>query len=330
MSWFRSITDPRAENNNTRYYTSGGTSWGPLFSALWLGGSYLSFYGSNDGLVPVSYAYNPRGTHIFTRSLDHDNIRKGSDVFPTVNSYVNTMWRGMEQAEPVALDTTNPLAKTGTSSILRGGPIAADTRATRDSILVERGAQHLTLDLMSNTPDLALTWTDPAGKTYSAKPVKGSGELFANAYHYSVEVDAPVAGTWQMSAAYSGKQAAAYLLVADVQSTLTVQLARDPALTFAPGSSLPISVQVADAQGRSVTALQVSGDVRMDGAGTPAHFTLQAGGNRLTQALALPNATGVANLSITIKGQLSDGSSFEREIATSVPVVAKGASLRTR
>ena len=333
MSWFRSITDPRPENNNTRYYTSAGTSWGPTFSALWFGGSYLSFYGSNDGLVPVTYAYNPRGTHVFTRNLDHDSIRIGSNVFPTVNDYVGTLWRSGAEAPAQALDEPNPLAQATGSSLLRGGPIPAAGSApatVRDSILIEPATQQVTLDLLSNTPDLALTWTAPSGQTYGAKPVAAQDEMFNGAYHYAVTVTAPAAGTWQMRATHAGQAVAAYLLVANVQSPLTVQLTRDPALTFAPGSTLPIQVSVTDTQGRGVTALQVSGTVTLDGAGAPLRFTAQSTGNGLTQRLTLPNATGVANLSLTVTGRLSDGSRFERQIATSVPVVTPGAQLRTR
>ncbi|MDQ2808817.1 MAG: hypothetical protein M3Z04_18220 [Chloroflexota bacterium] len=334
MSWFRSITDPRPENNNTRYYTSAGTSWGPTFSALWFGGSYLSFYGSNDGLVPVTYAYNPRATHVFTRNLDHDSIRIGSNVFPTVDTYVNSLWRtGAETPTDSPMDAQNPATQVTGSNILRGGPIPAAGSApttVRDSILIEPAAQQVTLDLLSNTPDLALSWTAPNGQTYGAKPAATQDEMFNGAYHYAVTVAAPAAGNWQMRATHAGKDAAAYLLVAAVQSPLTVQLTRDPALTFAPGSALPIQVRVSDAQGRTVTALQVSGDVTLDGAGTPSHFTAQATGNGLAQRLTLPNATGVANLSLTVTGRLADGSRFERQIATSVPVVAKGAQLSTR
>lgn len=331
MSWFRSITDGRPENNNTHYYTSGGTSWGPTLSALWFGGSYLSFYGSNDGLVPVSNAYNPRGTHIFTRDLDHDNIRMGSTVFPTVNNYVNTLWRAGASAEPAAGAPGNPLAATGSSSILRGGPIPAGgsskTGVARDQIPVEPGATHLALDLLSNVADLDLRWTAPNGKVYTAKAVRGVGEVFGQAYHYQVAVDAPAAGTWRLVAAHSGAQAAAYLLAAQVQSPVAVAITRDPARTFAPGAGLPIQVRATDAAGRQVISLQVMGTMALDGKGATTPFAVQGAGAYVAPTVVLPKATGVANLSITVRGQLSDGSNFEREAVISVPVVAKGAGL---
>lgn len=328
MSWFRSITDNRPENELTRYYTGAGTSWGPFFSALWFGGSYLSFYGPDDGLVPAASAHNPRATHIFTLNLDHDSVRMGRTVFPTVNPYVQTLWRSGMTPEAPPIDPTNPQAHTTAGSILRGGPIDP-TRGAADSIPVERGATHLTLDLVSNVANLALVWTAPDGAVYTAKPVPDTSGYFRGGTHYIVDVDAPVAGTWRFRVRNPAATPAAYLLMADLASPLTVTLDRAPALTFAPGSALPVTVQATGAGGRAVTHLQVSGDVALDG-GQARPIPAQAGGASLPLVLPLPNATGVANLSLTIRGQFSDGSPFERSLATSLAVVAPGATLPMR
>lgn len=332
MSWYRSITDPRAENAGTRYYTGGGTSWGPLFSALWFGGSYLSGWGDNDGLVPLRYSTNPRGTSIFTRNLDHDNVRMGSTVFPTVNPYVSSLWRAAAPAPAPAPANMTPPQPGDSSNILRGGPIAAGSKekpaVTRDGIAVEPGVRHLTLDLLSNVDMLDLRWTAPDGTLYPAKPVAGQGEIFSKAYHYQVDVDAPAAGAWNLRLTNAGAQAA-YLLVANLQSPVQVELTRDPALTFAPGSPLALQVRASDTSGRQVAGLQVQGDVTLDGAAGTAGFSAQGSGARLAPTVTLPAGSGVANLSLTVRGQLSDGSSFERQIVTSVPVVGKGQSLPT-
>ena len=98
------------------------------------------------------------------------------------------MWRGWgpEQGEskiatptavPATADSADPTAQAGSSSILRGGPLAANS-ATTDQITVETGATGLTLDLISNLADLDLTWTAPNGKQYTAQPTAGSGEFF--------------------------------------------------------------------------------------------------------------------------------------------------------
>lgn len=336
MSYFRSITDNRPENGQTHYYTGGGTSWGPLFSAMWWGGSYLNFYGQNDGLVTVTSAHNPLATHVFTRALDHDNVRMGRNVFPTVDTYVSSLWRG---TAPDALERqpapamANPLANSTASSILRGGPISPDpTASTTDQVPVESGATHLALDLLSNSPTLDLVWTAPGGKTYTTRlqhPQPDQEGYFKGGYHYVVDVDAPAPGSWRMAVTDVARQPAtsAYLLVANISSPLTLTVSRDPALTFAPGSSVPIEVSAADASGRTITALQLTADVTLDGAGHPQIFAQQGSGDTLRTALPLPAKNGIANLSITFTGLLSDGNRFERSIATSVPVVARGTLL---
>jgi hypothetical protein len=328
MSWFRSITDNRPENELTHYYTGAGSSWGPWFSALWFGGSYLSFSGQNDGLVTAPNAHNPRATHVFTRNLDHDSVRMGRTVFPLMDPYLHSLWRGGSQPEAPVPDPTNPQAHTTAGSILRGGPIDPATGAA-DSILVERGATHLTLDLVSNGAGLSIVWTAPDGTTYQPKPVGDTTGYFRGGTHYIVDVDAPAAGTWRFQARNPAARSAAYLLMADLASSLTVTLDRDSALTFVPGSALLLSVQATDAQGRAVTHLQVSGDLALDG-GKAQPIPPQTGGATARPVLTLPNATGVANLSLTIRGQLSDGSPFERSLATSLAVVAPGASLPVR
>ncbi len=328
MSYFRSITDNRTENNLTHYYTGAGTSWGPLFSDLWWGGSYLSFYGQNDGLVTVTSAHNPRATHVFTRNLDHDSVRVGRNVFPTVNSYVNSLWRTGLTPETPAIDPTNPQAHSTAGSILRGGPIDNKTGATTE-IPVERGATHLTLDLISNVASLTLRWTAPDGTTYSARPIADTSDYFQGGVHYVVDVDAPAPGTWRLQMQNPAATPAAYLLVADLASPLTVALDRDPALTFTPGSTLPLTIGATVGKGRAVTTMQVSGDVALDG-GKAQPITPQAGGATVRPVLTLPSGSGVANLSLTIRGQLSDGSPFERSLATSLAVVAPGASLPVR
>lgn len=64
MAKFRSTIDNNPAAKLNRYYTVTGTSWGPVFSALSMGGLYLSSYGSNDGLVNEWSAKLPYGTHL--------------------------------------------------------------------------------------------------------------------------------------------------------------------------------------------------------------------------------------------------------------------------
>ena len=337
MNYFRSITDGRGENGYTRYYTSAGTDWGP--STLWWGGLFLNPWGSNDGLVTVNNAQLPSwySSHVRTSYLNHDNMRMGSRSMYLVNSYLNSYWRnwmGPEQAEgklnppvvPATADTPNPTAHAASASILRGGPIAADGAATTDQITVETGATGLTLDLISNLAGLDLTWTAPDGKQYTAQATTGAGEFFSNAYHYVVKVDAPQAGAWRLNVRNTTGRPAAYGLVANVTSPVTVALDRDPAQVFAPGGKLPVRLTAIDADGRAIRNLHVTGILRLnDGAAQP--FTVPAGRDATQATVDLPNAAGVANLTFTVSGQLGDGSAFERTVVTSVAVAGADGKL---
>lgn len=326
MNYFRSITDNRAENNSTRYYTGAGTSWGPLFSALWWGGSYLSFYGTNDGLVPTNNARNPRGTHVFTRNLDHDSIRLGRTVFSTLDPTVRSLWRGDEGLEtPLAPEPSNPTAHMPAGSIMRGGPLAGGVGAIAE-VPVEEGATHLTLDVLSDGRYLDVIWTAPDGERYIGKARAGGGtEYFRQAYHYTLDLEAPAAGTWRVSLRNRAAEATAYLLVADITSSITVALDRPAALTFAAGSDLGITVRVG-AGDRLLTGLEVQelGPLgTLDRKARP--MTLRPSRGEAYGTLPLPDTAGVVPLSLIITGRLSDGTTFERDIATSVALVMSGA-----
>jgi hypothetical protein len=336
MNYFRSITDNRWENTYAHYYTVAGTDWGP--APLWFGGLFLSPWGSNDGFVTVNNTRLPTwySTHVRTSYLNHDNIRTGWASMGLINSNLSTFWRGWgpEQGErkldtpvtaPPTAETDNPTAHVAGGSILRGGPLAAGATTT-DQITVETGAKNLTLDLISNLAGLEMTWTAPDGTQYTAKATAGMGEYFGNAAHYVVQVDAPAAGAWHLSVRNPTTQAAAYGVLANVTSPVTVALDRDPAPVFAPGSTLPIRLSATDANGRAIRNLQVAGVLRLND-GAPQALTVPAGRDTVQARVDLPHTAGVANLTFTVSGQLGDGSAFERTLVTSVAVVGADGKL---
>jgi pimeloyl-ACP methyl ester carboxylesterase len=336
MGYFRSVTDGRGENGYTQYFTSAGNDWGP--STLWWGGLFLSPWGNNDGLVTVNNARLPSwySLHVRTSYLNHDNMRMGSRSMFLINSWVGSFWRnwGPEQGErqldqpvtvPAPVETASATAQVASGSILRGGPLAPGATAT-DQITVESGTKNLTLNLISNLADLDMIWTAPNGTQHTAKATTGTGEYFSNASHYVVKVDAPQAGAWRLSVRNPTGKAAAYGVVANMASPLTVTLDRDPAPAFAPGSTLPIRLSATDANGRAISNLQVTAALRLND-GAAQTFTVPAGLDRVAASVDLPPTAGVANLTFTVSGQLSDGSAFERTLVTSVAVVGADGKL---
>src|SRR5699024_2118798 len=59
MEAFRAIMDEKEHATSNDYYTLGGTGWSGGSGSIWLGGMYLSQYGSNDGVVTAGSSALP-------------------------------------------------------------------------------------------------------------------------------------------------------------------------------------------------------------------------------------------------------------------------------
>ena len=328
MSYFRSVTDSRAENGYVHYATSAGTSHGSLFGKLWWGGAYLQPYGDNDGAVTLTSAHLPLGTHVFTDSrLDHDGMAVGHNTWSRVLPYATSLWRGAapaQQPPPARAPgaAPDPYAALNAADIIRGGPLAG--RAV-ERFPVESGAQALNVAVLAPGP-LTVSLRAPDGRRYRPTAVS-SGDTnvpLGTATQHIFQIAAPLADEWQ---AEIGAQApvalarpappSAYLLVAEIQSDLRVDLSRPAGPpTFAPGAAPQFQVAARDRAGSLAgvqTEVHLSGDK-----GAPGSTTRQGAAPRV----ALPTAPGVYNLSLTVRGLDRRGLPFERSLTTSFGVGA--------
>jgi hypothetical protein len=327
MSYFRSISDSRTENSYVHYDTSAGTSHGSLFGKLWWGGAYLQAYGANDGAVTLTSAYHPRGTQIFTDSrLDHDAMAVGHNTWSRVLPYAASLWRGAGPAQLAPLPVVaavDPYAALNAGDIIRGGPLAG--RAV-ERFPVESGAQALNLAVLAAGP-LNISLRAPDGRRYSPTAVSSSDPTvpLGNATQHIFQIAAPLAGEWQAEigaaapvALGRATPAGAYLLVAEIQSNLRVDLSRPAGPpTFAPGAAPQFQVAAHDRTG-SLAGVQTEVHLS-DDKGAPGSSTTSQGANL---RVALPAAPGVYNLSLTVRGLDRRGLPFERSLTTSFAVGA--------
>lgn len=326
MSYFRSVSDNRAENSYVRYATSAGTNHGSLFGKLWWGGAYLQPYGDNDGAVTLTSAHLPRGTHVFTDSrLDHDDMVVGHNTWSRVLPYAAGLWRDTAPAQLAPLPAVaapDPYAALNAADIIRGGPLAG--RAV-ERFPVESGAQALNLAVLAPGP-LNITLRAPDGRGYRPTVVSNgdAGAPLGNATQHIFQIPAPLAGEWQAEIGAATPVAlgratpgTAYLLVAQIQSDLRVDLSRPTGSpTFAPGAAPQFQVAAHDGAGslgNVQTEAHLSGDKVVPGAAT------RQGSN---VRVALPAAPGVYNLSLTVRGTDRRGLPFERSLTTSFAVGA--------
>jgi hypothetical protein len=87
MSVFRSTYDDNLSRSGVTFYQAGGTDHGQPGTVLYVGGTFLSQYGSSDGFVPVSSTLGmPGAKYLFVRSYNHDNILVGHNSFPFIDA----------------------------------------------------------------------------------------------------------------------------------------------------------------------------------------------------------------------------------------------------
>ncbi len=324
MRHFRSLTDPRSENADVRFWTAGGTNHGPWFTSLWYGGNYLSRYGPNDGLVTVASSYHPREyRRLFTADLNHDNIRKGSAVWSDVEPAVHALWRTTPPTSTEELAPASVAAGEAEPSnlILRGGQLSEPFERLR--LLLEAGVRRITFDLLSNRSDLEVTVVDPQGRRYQADAPVPNADVFRGAFHHMTTLPAPEMGEWTVE--LQGDAGTAYLLVTTVDSPLEVTVTR--AAGVLPEQQIDVEVR-AQAHGQPapevVVAVQLTGTSQTPG--QSGHMNIQRhvgaqGQGSVTAQLTAPEASGLYGVGITVTGAGPDGSRFERSFPENVAVL---------
>ncbi|MDM5155802.1 hypothetical protein QUF88_19005 [Bacillus sp. DX1.1] len=320
MAQFRSIIDNNPNAKLNRYYTVAGTSWGPAFSALSLGGLYLSAYGSNDGLVNEWSAKLPYGTHLFTDSrFDHDNIRKGSAVFSRIEPYLRT---SVVTSVPFtsnnsSQETTDGKNITSNQNVLGGELIqnnwvdqtfAVDTK-TEGVVSVLTASSEVQIQLIS-----------PSGKVYTNKDSKetvgNEDSYFKGASIRIFKIDQMEIGQWHVKILTTG-QKDAYMIITDYKQDAPFTLKmpgkikaekaefqlKQSTKSSINQDNLSVTVRVVDREGKLVSQ---SSQLRKLDAITFTGFL-----NNITQS-------GVYNVTIDMKGPNTEGKAYTRTIVRSV------------
>ncbi|KFN00977.1 hypothetical protein D0U04_17885 [Bacillus clarus] len=322
MAQFRSLIDNNPAVKLNRYYTVAGTSWGPVFSALSMGGLYLYSYGSNDGLVNEWSTRLPYGTHLFTDSrFDHDNIRKGSAVFSRIEPYLRTASAAIA---PLAsnydsYEKVDELNTTSNQNIL-GGELLQN-KWEDQTFAVDKKAEGV-VTVLTASSDVEIQLLSPTGKVYTNKDsaiATGEGEsFFKGATIRTFKFDGMEVGDWHVKM-MATKQKDAYMIVTDYKkeapfvlnmpakikiNKTQYELKKSPAASEMKGD-LSLTVRVMNKEGKVISE---SNEIQ----------TL----NKTTFTGALKNIKqpGVYNVTIDIKGVNKEGKPYNRTIVKSVYV----------
>lgn len=307
MTYVRSITDPRSENNNVLAYAARGTK------CDWYNPACALIGGADDGVVPNwSVWANGRDTHISDRS----DLRHG-EVHQTQRYNVSWLFGYLGRATATEGDskTDNPFASRNGSlvvqsnMILRGGEVAG---ASVELLPVENGIAALDLTVIA-TADVTVSAISPSGKRYDFSPVEVSADAILRGNTYNARITRPESGDWQVTMTSSADSdfRVGYFLKAALEGGISVRVANDLRTVFQPGAAFPLRIAVAG-RTQNVVATATLRDNNQN-------VVSQANG--LEAALALPATDGIYNLDITVTGLTADGKPFERTLVTSIAVV---------
>ncbi|WP_139785728.1 alpha/beta fold hydrolase [Cytobacillus gottheilii] len=304
MAQFRAETDAHANILKNAYYTVAGTHRGPAFSALWMGGQYLSSHGANDGLVNEWSTKLPYAAHLFTdASLDHDHIRVGGKVFSRIEPYLRNS--AVSQTRVSTLEKPAPITA-NSSEFIHGGPLDKQKKVKIPFYM--DGRSQPAFQLYTASKDIEASLVSPSGKVYQNIGIaKQEGfSVFHGAEQSAFERIKVEEGVWSFQiTSYAEKDA--YFFMADLNETLQYSL------------SLPGKVKQGDKQMELHSPSSLKN--------TKYHIkVIDRNGNMVTenttaddqQLIPKVKDSGVYNLTIEVTGTNTAGKKVTRTIVRSV------------
>lgn len=317
MANYREQTDSHSDAGKNTYYTAAGTHWGPTLSALWFGGSYLSSHGENDGLVNVWSTSLPYGNHLFTKDVDHDEIRTGTAAFAEIDSVLRSA-QAVETKQDSRQEASPPNEESA-DHFVRGGPITA-SQLTEETIPVDASSEQVLFTVLTKSPEVEIQLISPTGKVYTETSdtfSRATDETFfqgAAIQMFHLKGDQVESGNWMMQ--MNSSQSDAYLLT-------TTFFGSDPLSFSLPvktdSNHFPLQINWEEADLR-----QVEGTIKViSPQGEELKTTkmsaqqLQKNSTDLADELGIKES-GTYNVTIDLQGKRADETPFARTIIRSV------------
>lgn len=339
MQAFRATTDPQVAGQDVRYYTAAGTDAGSQFSGLWLSGIYLSPFGPNDGAVTLASTVLPSADTPIVLPVDHYEIKRGHTAFPWIDAALRGSLSHLHMPLIMGPDQGSPEPGVQSQLVRRGGMIRTIATA---KLPIESGVLKVTVDLMVPKETVTATVTTPDGLSHPMQLIPPTGEGLLGSVTHLVHVeDSPVAGEWTFT--MKSPSRSAYLLVAKIDSPLVVTL--DVTWGDAPSrqGTLWLRPHVEHNLGRP-RVHDMKGSIRRvlpeAGANDPLlrNPCWQRGNSEVEWAanlkgqgicsVELPPEEGIYVVSLTVKGEMPDGTDFERSFVRSLGVATRDTDRR--
>lgn len=313
MAAFRNDIDSEPLAYENDYYTLGGTDWGTPLSSTWLGGSYLSQYGENDGVVTAASSSLPDGEELAIGDWNHTTIRTG-DTFSAFESYL----LGTGDAGEVSASNEN-VKEEGSPALtqwIHGGPLMKNQQS-KTSIAIEENVDHVQFHLLSSEPIDHVNLINADGDNIfpEIETLQNEEGIFTGAYSQIISIDQPHAGNWELNMTSTVDNA--YLLIADYDTAFdalkkgTAELINHKEFTY------DLRIDSTEVQPQSIHATY-----HMTQASDPSNeqiFHIKEQSN-LSKRFSVTESGEVYNITIDIEGVTKAGEDFKRTIVDSIYV----------
>lgn len=289
MSQYRNMTDENPENIMP-IHTFAGNGGDKEFSKIWAGSLMLDRFGENDGVVTVQSANNPKGEHLGTLHLNHAQMGEGQFIW----SHLEPAISGTTVIEAVPVSAVPYCAPP--AQILKGGRLE---KGVNESFHVDGTVENLSISITvaGNTLPKYFILKAPDGiKVPLAAKRTANGIVRLRA-----AVHSPKVGRWKLTASSAHGAYCALLSL----------YGKNICYAFPEG----------------VAEERVGADLRIlrtyaDGYDVVGEYSYK-NGMFLPEPPSLEN--GLYNLEMNLRGELDDGSTFER---TLIRPLAEGRDLR--
>lgn len=314
MEDFRSTIEEKEHATTNDYYTLGGDGWSSGSSSIKFGGTYLSQYGSNDGVVTADSSALPGGEEIEIGDWNHSTVRTG-DTFPVFEDYLTAGGSSSHESSDANNADKN---ETSANQWVHGGPLTAGGNNTV-TIPVEDNVDEITLNLMTADSLEQINLIDPSGKNVDAdgQTVQDDDGYFPGAHNTMIRQVSPEAGEWQLDLP-AGKESA-YLLTVDYDTDLKIKPPEKAAKEMEWEDNDTLNYQL-ETDSSQVEASSLETVYRISDTKNPEDtktYTADGEGG-LNQALSFENEDTVYNMTIDVSGKTKSGEPFKRTFIDSI------------
>ncbi|MFT9488437.1 MAG: esterase/lipase family protein [Tepidibacillus sp.] len=301
MQKMREKIDVMAKKKPIAYYTIYGVdATNHLSSYLHWSGKYLSQYGANDGVVLVKDAGLPYSTHI-SGHWNHDNIRLGKNIFPFIDSIVNTH----KKINPIKLEQRKqewilyPL-------LLHGGQLRGNQETFQ--FYVPKYEKGIDIQGLSSSAQVEIELVMPNQQKIR---MRSEGiqmdDLFDGAYLYQFSLSNPKSGAYQIHIKGNRREAFFIMVSLDSFQHEAIHIRQENLCDSV--STLQIQFQPPDYWQKDSLMIHINGGQNQ--------LTPRINHSMINAEWRLPNVKSIANLRVHLSMKTKYGEKIERDYVKS-------------